>query len=246
MTLNSKSDTLFIIPCCKAKEIGGIRLAKYNDELREFVSLEIYNSILSARKELLSIIKQNKKYISNDYSKNNNIIFGPDFGLKELSSKYLPAIDRYKGYLYSAEPNFKNILKKGLNDPNKPRIIILSALYGPLHPLSMIQDYNLKMSDSPAFKIWKEYFPNFLKDYISRNQISGIHLYLGSKTNYLKVAKNAILPLLKKGLINQAIHFGIKKGSSSNTPIKHGQLAFVHYQNESISGLIENIEENVL
>jgi len=246
MTLNFKSDTLFIIPCSGKKQRFGVTLDNYKDVLREFVSPEIYNSIISARKELLSTIKQNQKYISNKYSKNKNIKLGPDFGLQDLSSKYLPAIDRYTGRLYAVKQNFSELVKNSLDSPNKPRIIILSALYGPLHPLSMIQDYNLKMSDSPAFNIWKEYFPNFLRDYISRNQISRIHLYLGSTTNYLKVVKNAILPLLKKGFINQAIQFGIKDGGFFHTPINHGLLVFSHFQNVAVYGFTKDIEENVL
>jgi len=246
MFLNLKSDTLFIIPCCKTKQSGGISLYKYNDELKESVSLEVYQKIISARKELLKTIKQNQKYISNDYSKNKNIEFGPDFGMRDSSGKYLPTIDRYIGKLYSAEPNFSDIIKRGISNPDKPKIIILSALYGPLDPLSIIQDYNLKMGDSPAFKIWKEYFPNFLRDYISRNQIIRIHLYLGSTTNYLKVAKNAILPLLKKGLINQAIQFEVEKGNSFHTPKNHGRLVLAHFQNKNVSGLTRNIRENIL
>jgi len=81
--------------------------------------------------------------------------------------QYLPAIDRYNGYLYTAKENFSDIIKNGLDNPDKPRIIILSALYGPLHPVSIIQDYELKMSDKYACKTWKEHFPDFLSDYYS-------------------------------------------------------------------------------
>ena len=246
ITLNLKSDTLLIIPCSGKKQGEGMTLDNYDDVLKEFVAPEIYYSIISVRKNLLETIKQKQKYVSNKCSKNKNIKYGADFGLHDLSGKYLPAIDRYTGKLYSEVPNFSELIKNGLDSPDKPRIIILSALYGPLHPLSMIQDYNLKMSDSPAYQTWKKYFPTFIKQYIQQNNINKIHLYFGSSTSYFKVAHKAINPMLKKGLINQAIQFEVEDGNSYHTPINHGLLVFAHYQNENVSGFTKNIKGNLL
>lgn len=241
MNLILRSNTLFIIPCSGDKKSTGKTLDEYDDPLRKLVSPETYRKILPSREYILRNIQ---KYSSNKQSKNKNIKLGPDFGSKDLSGKYLPAIDRYNGCLYTAKENFSDIIKNGLDNPDKQRIIILSALYGPLHPLSMIQDYELKMSDKYACKTWKEHFPDFLSDYTQHNNIKRIHLYLGSSTDYYKIAKKAIQPLLKKGSINQAVQFEVEKGNSYHTPANHGHLVTAHLQNKSVSRLTRKITVN--
>lgn len=239
-----KNDTLFLMPCCKAKESGGIILDKYDDMLKRYVSPGVYGKIISVRRELLRNIKQKKDDNSEKTSKNKKIKCGPDFGSTDLSGTYLPAIDRYQGYLYKAEKDFAEIIKKGIFTLDKPRIIILSALYGPLHPLSMIQDYELKMSDSK--KTWKAHFPIFLKNYVELNKISNIYLYFGRSTRYFDVAAKAVKPLLEKGIINQAIQFEIEKGSSRATPENHGRLILTHFQNKNGSELTREIKASYL
>jgi len=243
MTLKLRSNTLFIIPCSGKKNSTKKTSGKYDDPLRKFVSPEIYRNILPSREYILRKIQ---KYSSNKQSKNKNIKLGPDFGSNDLSGKYLPAIDRYNGFLYTAKENLSDIIKNDIDNPDKPRIIILSALYGPLHPLSMIQDYELKMSDKYACKTWKEHFPDFLSDYTQHNNIKRIHLYLGSSTAYYKIAKKAIQPLKKEGLLNQAVQFEVEDGNSYHTPANHGHLVTAHLQNKSVSGLTKNITINYL
>jgi hypothetical protein len=90
----------------------------------------------------------------------------------------------------------------------------------------MIQDYNLKMQDQLAYQTWKEHFPPFLEEYVQVNNINSIHLYLGDR--YLEVAKEAIIPLLNKKLINRAIQFKVANGNSNDTPKNHGLLVSAH------------------
>jgi len=160
--------------------------------------------------------------------KNTRIKKGPDFGAEDLSGQYLPAIARYKGHLYSAVTDFSRIVTECLNSPNCPGMLILSALYGPLHPLDMIQDYNLKMSDRPAYRTWKERFPPFLKEYVQRNEINNILLYLGSSTAYFKVVKRAVTPLLETGVLDQVVQFEVERGNPYHTPHNHGLLIASH------------------
>jgi cytoplasmic iron level regulating protein YaaA (DUF328/UPF0246 family) len=231
LKLDISGNTLFIIPCCKTKEQGGQTLCSLCSFVDPLSSSTSYKNVTSARAELLNTLRlreNSKKYMSGEYSKNKDIRDGPDFGLDELSGRYLPAIDRYQGKLYSAVLNFSKRVKDNLRTPNKPKMLILSALYGPLHPCSMIQDYNLKMSDSPAHQTWEEHFPPFLEEYVQMNKINSVQLYLGSKTCYFKVAKEAITPLLEKKLINQAIQFEVEQGNSNDTPHNHGLLVSAH------------------
>ena len=216
------SDTLPIIPCCADKAPGGYETDHYNDLLSQTVSSKCYNDVISARAELLSRLKSKPKYLSNEYSKNKEILRGPDFGGPGISCSYLSAVDRYTGNLYSADPDFSVAIKEALDTRDKPKILVLSALYGPLHPLSLIQDYNLKMSDSLAYQTWKNVFAPFLEEYVNRNNIRSIYLYLGSSTAYFKVAKKAIDPLLKKGLLIRAVQYEVENGNAYHTPHNHG------------------------
>jgi len=78
------------------------------------------------------------------------------------------------------------------------------------------------------------------------NNIKRIHLYLGSSTDYYKIAKKAIQPLLKKGSINQAVQFEVEKGNSYHTPANHGNILIAHFQNKNVSRLTRKITVNYL
>ena len=121
-------------------------------------------------------------------------------------------------------------------------VLILSALYGPLHPKSSIQNYNLKMSDSPAYKTWKKRFAPFLRCYVLSNGIREIYFFLGKSTHYLKVAEPAAKSLLEENLIDKAIQYCVVKGNSRKTPTTHGKLLEKHLKEGQTDELPENIK----
>lgn len=220
---NIRADTLLLIPCCAKKSSGGKRLLRgYDDILIEFISRETYDEVISYRKEVLNELEKNPKYLTDKYFKNMKIVSGPDFGQNDTSGAYLPAIDRYSGSLYSVITNFSSFIKINTNRINKPKLIILSALYGPLHPFTLIQDYNLKMSDSPAYQNWKIGFPMFLNDYVQKNRIREIRLYLGKSSTYFKVVKGSLVQLSKHCSLRNIVHIDVMDGDSFNTPYNHG------------------------
>src|SRR5947209_20547239 len=104
---------------------------------------------------------------------------GADVVQSDRAATYRPAIERYIGNLYSVDPGFAVKIRRTLHEENRRHILILSALYGPLHPLSPIQDYNLKMSNSPAYRTRKAGLASFLKEYVTRNGIRSVCFYLG-------------------------------------------------------------------
>ncbi len=212
------ADTLLIIPCCAAKDEGGQSIREYPDPLRQKVSEKHYSDILTARATALHDLKETPKFST--HAKNLSLREGLDFGGKGLSGAYLTAMCRYTGNLYSV-PELKTVLEKAVSSASGPQIIILSALYGPLHPLSKIQNYNLKMSDRPA-KIWSSSFLPFLKDYVLRNSISAIYLYLGSSTQYFRVAAKAAVELKDRGIVSQVIQYHVVNGNTRETPQGHG------------------------
>ncbi|MBM7856115.1 hypothetical protein JOC37_002545 [Desulfohalotomaculum tongense] len=237
------NNILLIFPCCAEKVSGGESWKTEGEVLKNFISQHMQKEVNNARNQLLSSIKKNQRYIQGKYKKNESITFGPDFGNDDIDGKYMPAIKRYCGQLYSPFENFKEEVINCIKDKSCPHLLILSALYGPLHPLDMVQDYNLKMSDPPAYKAWKEHFPSFLKEYVKMNGIKEIKLYFGRSTHYLKVAKQAVIPLLQDGLLSRAANYEVEEGNSYHTPYNHGLLIAKDLQIIQKPNLTRNINE---
>ena len=194
--------TLLIIPCCKKKKSGGIVLpTNYIDPLSVTVSKNQYNAIIEARKPL----KLN--------------------GHLQNTEQYMPAIDRYAGTLYKIFDNISECIRTYTNSENCPKLIILSALYGPLHPESLINNYNLEMPKGRNQE-WYQAFPSFLESYVNNQQIENIRFYVGRTTGYYDVVSNSVRPLLRNKSLRLAIHLNVIDGGTFVTPYNHGlQLA---------------------
>ena len=221
---------LLLIPCCATKKPEGRSSAIITDPLSDLVSASAYSNILKGRQDVLSSVCQNEK--------NRYVESGADFGGYSTFGRYLPAVDRYEGTLYANVPASEDTSWR----QDDRHVLILSALYGPLHPLSNIQNYNLKMSDRSAYGVWKKRFPWFLQDYVSLNEIRSIYLFFGTTTHYLKVARCAVEPLLAQKQIAKAIQYHIINGGTRLTPQCHGKLFAKHLESEKIVRLPENVE----
>jgi hypothetical protein len=217
MDCEFSSDTLLILPCCKVKAAGGKPMpADYVDPMGAKLSPEVYAQVLRARSVALTELRSDPAFTSGDHSKNAALRDGPDFNGDRKEGRYLEASARYKGWLYSVH-GFQSAIDQGAG----AHILILSALYGPLHPLSLIQDYNLKMDKRPA-KVWTRSFAPFLNNYARRSGITHIRLYVGSETRYFTVAKAAAETLLASGAIKGAVQYHVVNGTSRRTPDLHG------------------------
>ncbi len=190
------------------------------DPLAELVTPERYLAMIAGRRAVLHTIRSNPKFTSEKYFKNTALTDGADFGGQDASGSYMPALARYAGSLYSV-PGLKSAIERTAVTKDGPKIMILSALYGPLHPLSPIQNYNLMMQDAPA-RAWSKEFPAFLADYVRQNGVRKIGLYLGSSTTYLKVAAKAVAEIRSSGLKPEVVQYHIVDGSTRTTPLKHG------------------------
>lgn len=137
------------------------------------------------------------------------------------------------GKLYKGSPGLADGIRTHIANPDKPCVLVLSALYGPLHPSALIQDYNLQMSDPPAYQTWKRNLPPFLAEYVQRSSIKEVRLYLGGSTAYLRVASSAVRLLKEKKLVGRVIHYDVKNGNSHLTPSLHGRLALSHLEGRS-------------
>jgi hypothetical protein len=228
--METKNRSLFIIPCCKSKASGGQTHRSFADPLQDLIPQRTYRELLSARKLVLDRIREDPRYLREKYEPNSHIENGPEFGTFPPTGQYLPAVRRYVGNLYDGHPALADSIERHLDNPNKPRVLILSALYGPLHPSSLIQDYNLQISDRPAYKPWKKNFPVFLEEYVRGSGIREIRLYLGGSTTYLKVAAAAVELLKREGLVDRVVQYDVKNGNSYRTPTIHGRLALAHLE----------------
>jgi hypothetical protein len=238
------SKSLFIIPCSAAKYAGGnLNDSALSDPLKECVSSHAYAVLLETRARVIDQIQANEKFQTFKYKKNVGIMPGPDFGGSDASGRYLPAITRYAGTLYSVE-GLKVAVDRLLTSDGYPKLMILSALYGPLHPLSPIQDYNLMMSDLPA-RQWQISFPGIMESYVRQNAISRIVLFVGTSTAYFRTAKAAIANLASKSLEVRSIQYHVENGSTRNTPLQHGRrllddLAGVEPDQFRSKGIVEH------
>ena len=105
---------LFLIPCCASKKHNGHSRSAVPEPLSRLVSEAIYSGILKTRREVLSGIRQDKRYLSGKYEKNRRLEPGPDFGGQSASGLYLPAVQRYRGTLYSNVPALSSRSNRGM------------------------------------------------------------------------------------------------------------------------------------
>lgn len=237
-------DTLILIPCSANKLSGGTEWLSGSDILWKSVPRDTYEKIRSSRTALIRLLNSNAKYTTKKYSKNNELCMGEDFGQNDTAGKYLPAIERYVGNLYRAHQSVVPAIREDASVDGKPKLLILSALYGPLHPLSLIQDYDLQMSDSPAKRIWMNSFAQFLEAYIESNGVRVVQMYFGSSTAYFKVGRAAVEPLLKKGKLDRAYQYNVVDGNSYHTPHNHGLLVLSALRKTGDLDLTRGIEVN--
>ncbi len=219
-------NVLVLLPCCAKKLPGGSAWNTQSDPLESSVPPDVYVAMLLQREKLLGALNNNDRYTTQKYSKNKDLTKGKDFGIHSVHGKYLPAIERYVGNLYSAHPDLPSTIRENSNIEGKPKLLILSALYGPLHPLSPIQDYNLQMSDAPAKRNWKDSFSQFLESYVEANSIETVQMYFGASTAYFQVGRKAVEPLLQQKKLKRVYQYNIKRGSSYHTPHNHGLMVY--------------------
>ncbi len=211
---------LLIIPCCARKRTGGEPWQPNPQTYEGVISKGIAQRVFEARKVILKAITDSGTgYHEPKYKKNGAIQRGPDFGCRDISGEYMPAIDRYCGTLYAACPGITAQLRE--NAEEGPRLLILSALYGPLHPLDSIQDYNLAMGDRHAGKAWADLFPAFLASFVEAFDVRKIEFFFGASTAYFRIAQRAVSPLIRAGHIQVILH-EVQNGNLRETPHNHG------------------------
>lgn len=190
------------------------------DPLATSLSDTTYTKLHEARRAVLAGIQSDPNLLTDAFTNNRALVDGPDLGGRANPGRYLPAIERYPGNLYSV-PGLRAKLYASVADRNAPRVLILSALY--LHPLSPIQDYNLRMDQAPA-RIWRTAFLPMLDHYVSTQGIRSIVLLVGSETAYYRVASRTASDLLRRGRIAEASQYHILDGNTRATPVEHGRI----------------------
>ena len=122
-------DTLLLITCCKLKQHGGDVEFHPSSFLREHLSSQTFSRLMKLRSDLAELMGFRE---------------GPDVGgrLIDTSIRYMPAYERYRGRMYTSS-QFHIIYphrNQGVD------LLIISALYGLVHPDDLIRRYELNMA----------------------------------------------------------------------------------------------------
>lgn len=117
---------------------------------------------------------------------------------KNPSIKPMKAIDRYTGLFFK-------VLKKNNPELNDLDVIIISAKYGFLLPGTLIENYDLKLTNKRALKLRDEINPKFNEFFKDRNY-DEVFINLGklySKATYYCSGVNAKKWIVAKGAIGE-------------------------------------------
>ncbi len=116
-----------LIACSNKKRTGGYRGFQAPSWLQSHLAPESANKLLEARRQLAAF---------------TNLPPGPDLGFTEHSTEveYLPARVRYVGRAYQTA-DFANVWPRCRGKA----VLIVSALYGLIHPDDLIRNYDLSM-----------------------------------------------------------------------------------------------------
>jgi len=232
---------LILIPCCADKEDGGEGRSIVRSSLQAHLGKPQWDDLLEARRSVLAAIRSESRWTTGKYVKNRELKCGRDFGGSESGARYLPATQRYTGTLYKEAPTLADNASN--EESKRSTVLVVSALYGLLHPDDEIQNYNLQMSESPAYRTWKQTLPETLLNFVTRNAVSEMFLLFGPSTAYLKVVMKALSPDLKR-VVPRIVHFDVQSGSSYKTPQRHGQV--LNYLLSGKRGQVADVAEKIV
>jgi cytoplasmic iron level regulating protein YaaA (DUF328/UPF0246 family) len=117
---------LILISCSSKKAPGGVADLP-SSRLENYLSPASYRQLLTARKELITILQG---------STDQNLGFD-----KAGENKYQPAYQRYQGFVYLYSDFYRLFPKFD------GRVLIVSAMYGLLDGGDYLRNYNLRMND---------------------------------------------------------------------------------------------------
>jgi cytoplasmic iron level regulating protein YaaA (DUF328/UPF0246 family) len=157
----------------------------------------------------------NSVYIASRGKKNNKSIKIENAWNRNLALKSCPtmrAIDRYKGSVYE---NLEQGLKEGQGFRSSSEVLIISSLFGILHPNDMIPDYELMMKDrSPSHKSVHSWWDNIFRRYslsaVLKKCYPGlknIYCFMSDTSGYVDAVKS-----LGESFMTYVVH--VEKGST--------------------------------
>jgi len=150
---------LVILPCCKNKT--GEELY-FESEIRfeDFLRPEFVHRLDEARKRFRSYI--------------------------DLNSTPMSALGKYNGFLYRCTQDFKQQIKNSVEN-GEVDVLIMSAVYGFLHPSQYIFTYEKEMDNKTA-NLWINLgLPEILEEYIRQVKINKVFGFFARSSGYFKV-----------------------------------------------------------
>src|SRR3989304_7321142 len=168
----AKHKDLFVICCSDTKNPYGE--SGYSDKKAAFNLIQEYRkALLHKRAEVLKMLLPLKDVKKNPY--NYRLIEGPDLNGDKTGGEYLPAYQRYKGRFYMQ-------ISENTWDTLKDNILIISGLYGLVHPQEQIQCYSLSIDEHPeVLATWQKdgLLTNYLVAFIRLHEIKKVWVLIG-------------------------------------------------------------------
>ena len=165
---------LYVIPCCADKCYRGSLCRAPAGHLPALLPLGLQSHFFASRLLAQGLLR--KPPVVNP--------MGSEFGVAlPMNADYLPAFDRYCGHLYRV-PGVRGLLK---SPPSHVIFAVMSALYGLVSSMDLIQDYNLQMSNKGVTPLWKRKLPSIMDAYAVASRTEAIVGLFGITTGYNKV-----------------------------------------------------------
>jgi len=185
-------DALYLIACCKDKEPLGRGPAwpevHVRPECNAFPALDGERIELIRFLSSLTRDEANRVYSSRKALSKIEQAWRTNLSLESWPT--MVAIRRYRGTLYQElDDNLENDLRLG----SIKNLLIVSALFGLLHPLDMIPDYELMMKDAgpgtePVCRWWQRAFahcnlPQLLREYMP--DLRRVFCFMSESSGYI-------------------------------------------------------------
>ena len=170
------SKVLFVSICSLNKAEGGGRSYARSETVASLLSAPIAKRLRQrrerARQLVVGLDSPNRQGVEvSELFYNDHLARGEDFGGKEGTPLYLPAVERYKGRFFLSMGKDRSAVIREANH----HVLFLSGLYGIVRALEPIQLYSCPL-DGRVAQMWREdeLLTTIVNEYIDRHGIKRV------------------------------------------------------------------------
>lgn len=172
---------LVLLSCSLDKQAGGAPYVRGSRSLLGEIDAALARRLGQARQEILRGIRLGEirdnlhgKGSRGSRGPNSGLVAGPDFAGDAAGGQYLPACVRYRGRFFQEIPTRTEWSAAWSAEV---RTLIVSGLYGFLHPEELVQQYDIHLADEWAREVrqerlvdyWRQLLTDVLLDVAQRS-----------------------------------------------------------------------------